>query len=166
MVRKLRILAACFCFALCAGSFAIWPLSHSYYISGNHAPKSGTGTHVSLGIFTGVVRLVFSQIDGSWNVITFEPIVKAEEYKAAFKEHNVTYRDIRPDGYCGISWSRTPGQLAMRFTLAWPLVVAGVLSVVLKPSPRFQYSTRELFALTTIAALTMGGLAAFFQYAQ
>ncbi len=164
MVRKLRIVAACFCFAVCAGTLTIWPLSYAYYISGNHVPKSGTGWHASLGIFTGVVRLVVSQIDGSWNVVVFEPIVRAEEYAAAFKEHNVTYRDIRPDGYCGISCSRAPGQLFMRFTLTWPLVIAGAFSVALKPSPRFRYSTRELFALTTIAALVIGGVAVYFRY--
>lgn len=155
MLRRIRIALACCCFALTVCAFTFW-------IRGEHYADSlkliGGGKEINLVTGLGRVTLAYWTPPAGWIELS------ARGCKVETAPVSGTGRNRKNDPDFRFLW-RLP-DLALLSVPNWLITVAaGVLTILLKPKPRFKFSVRELLVLTTFAAVVMGALITLLQFA-
>lgn len=164
MLTWLRIIVSSFCLVLCVLFAALWLQSYRSTTAVILAPTNYPpplleiwGTHCS----SGLIRLHYDPKQSStktkwiWYNIPASSNLQLSPYQ---NQYITTWK-----GMFGFGWSvsRFNGDISRTLTLpVWmPMVVCGLLSVLIRSKPRWQFGLRDLFAVTTAAALIIGPLA-------
>ncbi len=156
MFTWLRIVVSCFCLVLCFLFAALWVRSYYYcdYIHGI-ASSPVVPTHVTSLVS---LRGEFSAQRMTQRGKVYVPAVW--EWLPHVPIEEPPYRP----GILGFEWSHTPwaggGQSAINFPIWFLWLTNGTAAFIAKPMPCWRFGLRELFVLSTIAAITIGTLTA------
>lgn len=160
MVRILRVVIACSCFAVCVGVLVLWLRSYASRDSLHGPPVSVFAWRGQIAVWVmpemGVTRWhVYSR---SIKRLRLSP----QGELLAFGSPATWPPKPHPLGF---SWERLPAEQRIVFPHWFPALLSAIVALLVKPPPRLRLGLRELFTLTTIAALTVGGIALLFRSA-
>jgi len=150
---------------------ASWVDSHRSLlrVSGNFF----TDQHFRLDLFhPGEFDLYeFTSVDGSDHPpkqFTFSYVVTEENVKLVRDGLALDpYAPPRPRTFLGFYMGRSQeGFLKLLIPHWFPVLSSGLLAVLLRPKPRWQFGLRDLFAITTIVAAVVGGFAVLHRLAK
>jgi hypothetical protein len=170
MVTWLRIIVSCFCLVLCVLFAALWVQSYrscmvAILASINHlTPMAPEDEIWATSCSRGIIHIHINPPQRAtktkwiWDVIPTSRVHADLQLSPYQNQYITTWK-----GWFGFGYSvfRMNGQISRRLTLPiWmPTVVCGLLAVLTRSKPRWRFGLRDLFALTTVAALVIGPLA-------
>ena len=154
MRRTLRVAGSWCCLALCSSNILLWIASHGSYTQVMLSTPDGRG--VVLG--NGYGRYWFNAIDGISQPSRWGVRSTSHFEGSHFKRYRKNLLSRYPSG--GFY-----GRNKMVVPIWLPVLVSGVLVVVLRPSPRWRFNTRELLAVTTLLAVLAAGIPAVLKLA-
>lgn len=156
MFLWLRRIASCFFFTQAILFAALWVRSYFYFdtvAKREAATNPGPYIRTLSGTVTYIRKASLEEaLPAQWRWVTG----RVELYPLN--------GPIPESSFFGFQWKQRSFKVGLFYTdlqtpLWFPTLVTALLALAIRPAPRFKFNLRDLFTLTTVAALTIGPLA-------
>lgn len=174
MRRKMQITVSYLCLTLCVAVVTLW--AHSYVAYVNGVLKTGPQIYWyadswegRLTIFRAALgfRDALGPAGKARTALYVTSTSEAREYEGRLVDSGGILLIDRAKAFdlLAVTSNSAGGLWALRFPHWLPSVLFAGFAIVARPSPRFRFNLRDLFAFMTIATVTAAGFAALLRLA-